>query len=232
MKVKGFFFFVACGLVAGCKLQKAATSGQAESTNLEKFVTEINLSIQNQDYDQFLNLVEKSVVVYQLPISDFEISPEKIDIVHNQISVISTAQGATDFEYYISDGASFSSPDFEYSLLDTGYFTITQKVTNSFGCTDISEKRVYVNYLINIFIPNAFHPNNDGKNEYFEPQGMGISTYELQIFNRWGEQIFYSEKGEAWDGKNAPTGAYFYVLRLTDFRGVPHNYSGIIHLIR
>ncbi|MCB9261957.1 MAG: gliding motility-associated C-terminal domain-containing protein [Flavobacteriales bacterium] len=176
--------------------------------------------------------VEKSVVVYQLPISDFEISPEKIDIVHNQISVISTAQGATDFEYYISDGASFSSPDFEYSLLDTGYFTITQKVTNSFGCTDISEKRVYVNYLINIFIPNAFHPNNDGKNEYFEPQGMGISTYELQIFNRWGEQIFYSEKGEAWDGKNAPTGAYFYVLRLTDFRGVPHNYSGIIHLIR
>ena len=66
MKVKGFFFFVACGLVAGCKLQKAATSGQAESTNLEKFVTEINLSIQNQDYDQFLNLVDSDYKSIQL----------------------------------------------------------------------------------------------------------------------------------------------------------------------
>jgi len=51
-----------------------------------------------------------------------------------------------------------------------------------------------------IYIPNAFSPNGDGVNDVFGPVGQNIERLELFIFNRWGQQIYESYHGEAWDG--------------------------------
>ncbi|MCC6720849.1 MAG: gliding motility-associated C-terminal domain-containing protein [Bacteroidia bacterium] len=100
-------------------------------------------------------------------------------------------------------------------------------------------KKVYSNYeCINyeplVYIPNAFSPNGDGNNEVFKPSVIGIISYELKIFNRWGQLIY---KGNtSWDGtisgKTAEQGVYFFNLRLSrnDLQNEIH--SGMVHLLR
>lgn len=52
-----------------------------------------------------------------------------------------------------------------------------------------------------VFVPNAFSPNNDGINDAFFAQGIGVDEYELTIWNRWGDQIFRTTDFNAvWDG--------------------------------
>lgn len=83
-----------------------------------------------------------------------------------------------------------------------------------------------------LFIPNAFSPNGDGYNDYFEIKGLArYSQVKLKIFNRWGNLVFesgnYGNNAGAsgyWDGianrgvrigkGEVPAGTYFYILDL------------------
>lgn len=54
-----------------------------------------------------------------------------------------------------------------------------------------------------VYIPNSFTPNNDGVNDYWQPQCIGAILYELKIFNRWGELIFPIQRpGIPWYGNS------------------------------
>jgi gliding motility-associated-like protein len=71
-----------------------------------------------------------------------------------------------------------------------------------------------------ILIPTAFSPNADGVNDTWEIFGIaGNAEVVVEIYNRWGEIIFYSKNyNEPWNGtyKNqpAPEGTYAYVVRV------------------
>ena len=60
-----------------------------------------------------------------------------------------------------------------------------------------------------LFMPNAFSPNNDGKNDFYKIGGLGILEMHLQIYNRFGELVFETQdKNELWDGSfNGKTNA-------------------------
>lgn len=62
---------------------------------------------------------------------------------------------------------------------------------------------LYVTVLPNdtVFIPNAFTPNNDGNNDFFQVYGTTIKTLDLKIFDRWGQLVFHtSDQFNGWDG--------------------------------
>jgi gliding motility-associated-like protein len=68
--------------------------------------------------------------------------------------------------------------------------------------------------------PNAFSPNGDGNNDEFCIQGLSkcISSFEISIFNRWGEKIYSStEANFCWDGKykgvSLDPGVFVYYLK-------------------
>jgi gliding motility-associated-like protein len=68
-----------------------------------------------------------------------------------------------------------------------------------------------------LHIPNVFTPNADGVNDTFEIYYSGSKTYQLYIYNRWGEEVFESkDKTKHWNGRinagNASEGTYFYLL--------------------
>ncbi|MCG8331842.1 MAG: gliding motility-associated C-terminal domain-containing protein [Chitinophagales bacterium] len=68
-----------------------------------------------------------------------------------------------------------------------------------------------------IYIPNAFSPNNDGRNDFFKPFGPDIETVSLTIYNRWGGMVYQeSGSGVQWDGLQArqalAAGIYVYQL--------------------
>lgn len=67
------------------------------------------------------------------------------------------------------------------------------------------------------YIPNAFTPNDDGLNDSFGLVGEGITEYNLQIFNRWGNLVFESHDMKSqWDGNyqntKAEIGVYVYKI--------------------
>ena len=69
-----------------------------------------------------------------------------------------------------------------------------------------------------VYLPRAFSPNNDGKNDQFFGAGERLDEFSIRIFNRWGQEVFYSNSTEnGWDGKyqgaEVPEGIYMYKVR-------------------
>lgn len=91
-----------------------------------------------------------------------------------------------------------------------------------------------------LFTPNIFTPNNDGDNETMVVAGKHLFSYNLTIFNRWGEIIYYTEEiNQFWDGDYAgepmPEGVYNWII---EYQGDPRAYgekqvlNGIITVVR
>ena len=122
-----------------------------------------------------------------------------------------------------------------------GYYTII--IENTDGCFDIDTVKV-LKYPCEctIYFPNAFSPNNDGKNELFLPSySCDIAAYQLMIFNRWGEKVFSADDAQkSWNGKingnTAAEGIYIYSLKYTPIikgaRMLPVKKNGVLTLIR
>jgi gliding motility-associated-like protein len=71
--------------------------------------------------------------------------------------------------------------------------------TDEYGCTFLDS--VLVQVTPTLFVPNAFTPNGDDKNNVFQPIMTNLETYELFIFDRWGQLILQTNDTEAyWDG--------------------------------
>ncbi len=89
-----------------------------------------------------------------------------------------------------------------------------------------------------LIMPNAFSPNNDGTNDVFKAGAIrNISSFNVLIFNRWGENIFQSNNlNFAWDGQlknqKCPEGVYFWVIQYVDINGNMHDLNGTVTLLR
>jgi gliding motility-associated-like protein len=105
-------------------------------------------------------------------------------------------------------------------------------------CSDTSEiVTLDVNNRGELFIPNAFSPNNDNNNDYFKIEGPIYDVFEMRIFNRFGEEIFNSTNQLfGWDGKvkneAAEAGVYAYYVKVKCPNGNIENKKGNITLIR
>jgi gliding motility-associated-like protein len=99
-------------------------------------------------------------------------------------------------------------------ITKTGFYQVT--VTNKCGTASDDVDLTFLPYACDIFIPNAFTPNSDTKNEVFRPSGT-VVLRKMQIYSRWGEML-YDKDGEdlSWDGmyegEPAPQGHYFFVI--------------------
>jgi gliding motility-associated-like protein len=108
-------------------------------------------------------------------------------------------------------------------------------VTDANGCIAIDSVNVWVNIDFNV--PNAFTPNGDGLNDYFNIQTDLLISYNISIFDRWGNMVFNSSdilKG--WDGnfagKPLEIGTYVYFIESVTTLNTPINKTGTIALLR
>jgi gliding motility-associated-like protein len=88
-----------------------------------------------------------------------------------------------------------------------------------------------------VYIPNTFSPGvTPQTNDRFGPEGLYIDNYEMQIYNRWGEQVFRTSESEKWDGtyqgEVVPGGVYHYQLIVTSDNGQQKTFNGQVTVIR
>jgi len=118
------------------------------------------------------------------------------------------------------------------------------KVVNEGGCESVDE--VTINTICNggnLFIPNTFSPNADGKNDKFYPRGSGLNQIKsLRIYNRWGEVVFTANNFDAndasvgWDGnfkgKPLPPDVYVYTCEVICMNNEVLTYNGNVTLLK
>jgi gliding motility-associated-like protein len=88
-----------------------------------------------------------------------------------------------------------------------------------------------------VHIPNTFTPaTTQGLNDQFGPEGLYIQNYQMQIYNRWGEEVFSTSKSEKWDGiyngEMVPQGIYQYKVLVLSEDGSRETFSGQVTVIR
>jgi gliding motility-associated-like protein len=118
-----------------------------------------------------------------------------------------------------------------------GSVTVMLVAENQAGCLDTVYHTYYVQPEMLFFVPNAFTPNGDGKNDYFFGDGVGVKDYEMRVFNRWGEMIYHSfEKRAVWDGMvngvMSANGVYVWKAIITGYDGVGYKKKGHVSLLR
>ena len=112
------------------------------------------------------------------------------------------------------------------------------EVINTDGCS--AKDSITITVIIpcaKIFVPTSFSPNGDGMNDLQCVMGGCIATMEFTIFDRWGEQVFYTlDQTECWDGmfrgKMVQSGVYVYRLKATLDNGERIIESGNINVVR
>lgn len=101
--------------------------------------------------------------------------------------------------------------------------TFSVTVTNEAGCTNVATLTITPRDPScdesDIFLPNAFTPNDDGVNDVLYVKSNFIETFEIHIYNRWGEEVFTSnDVNFGWNGtykgKKLPPDVFGYYMEV------------------
>ena len=112
--------------------------------------------------------------------------------------------------------------------------TYTLNFTDINGCKATDNVKIIYNGLV--YIPNSFTPDGN-KNMLFKVEGNNIKTFEISIFNRWGELIFLSNSiTEGWDGTykgvKCQNGTYIWKIIYSDYYTPKKELLGHVNLLR
>ncbi|MEL6590752.1 MAG: gliding motility-associated C-terminal domain-containing protein, partial [Bacteroidota bacterium] len=156
------------------------------------------------------------------------------DIFFDNLSI-----GAVAYQWDFGDGGLAERENPQHRYLETGRYPVTLTAFNSyFVCP--RDTTIYLEIIPDgdIYLPNAFSPNDDGHNDRFQIGGEGFQTFEIRIFNRWGELLAQSnDPSFGWDGTNrrgqaVPEGVYVFRVQAVLNDGFEVDRGGTITLIR
>lgn len=132
--------------------------------------------------------------------------PERIAFCETRELILDPGPYTT---YQWSDG----STDPTLLVTEPELYVVT--VTDVDGCTIVDSVRVRERCFEGIYLPNAFTPNRDGKNELFKAYARDINGYLLTVYNRSAHPVFVTTDPESgWDGtfegEDCPSGVYVW----------------------
>ena len=144
--------------------------------------------------------------------------------------------------YYLwdFDDLTFSnlfSPQHMYQ--NPGNYNVTLIVTDENNCKDTAEALITIKEISTFYVPNAITPDGDGENDIFTlfATNIDLNTFEMRIFDRWGEQLFYTQNiNQGWDGtfngQLVKQDSYVYVMKFVDLeKGELHKLIGKVLVI-
>lgn len=141
--------------------------------------------------------------------------------------------------YTWSPAASLNDPNIANPiaiLTATQIFSV--KAFTPEGCESYDDVTVKIYKGPDIYLPNAFTPNGDTKNDVFRGIAVGIKQFNyLKVYNRWGQLVFYAtDHNKGWDGtwkgQQQPGGVYIVLANGIDFKGNIIDKKSTVMLIR
>jgi gliding motility-associated-like protein len=209
-------------LTASGAAQYLWNTGQRTASIIVKPEQNTTYTVSGYDGKCYTDTLHITVHVHDKPHADFAYSPAK-PIINEEISFFAKTFGSSNYKWYFEEDPDnvTTSPDSNttHAFHKGGHKTVTLVVTNRAGCTDTMKYTIYIDDEINIFVPSVFTPNGDGLNDTFKVICNSVQSFNLQVFNRWGEEIFMSDDiNKGWDGtflgQKVQQDVYYWQLQL------------------
>ncbi len=170
------------------------------------------------------------VCIQENPIASFTVQNNPLPIIQTTTLLQNTSQNATSVFWDFGHDAQSSTV---FSPIHTfperaGNYLVTLVIQNANGCIDSTFEIIQIEQDPIYYVPNAFTPNGSELNNIFLPvfsPSLSLSSYQLQIFNRWGQTVFESrDPSKGWDGTistpNGPSmsqdGVYTYKISFVE----------------
>jgi len=160
-----------------------------------------------------------------------------------QFSNLSTPDPQTTLvssEWDFGDGQFSTEDEPEHNFNYVGTYSVELTVTDEIGCTDVHSSEVVAVEDYFIWIPTAFTPNGDGKNDIYKPilHNVTKSGFELFIYDRWGKVVYQSKDiHSGWNGIrqdngiSAESSSYSFVMRFISHRDIEEK-TGLFVLLK
>ena len=156
-------------------------------------------------------------------------SPLLVDFTNTSVGV------DTLFDYFdwsFGDGDNSNEFETENTYNSVGEFTAQLIVTDYYnGCSDSSEVTIITDGTTSLVIPVVFSPDGDGINDRFYVMQNNLLTLDVEVYNRWGENLYQWEgingdwDGRTFAGEQAPPGTYFIIITATGIDEAGNEYT-------
>jgi gliding motility-associated-like protein len=203
----------------------------------------VSISVKDAHNCQGTTVNNNMVVISPEPTASYTYAPTTAITANTEVTFTNTSTNNNTSAWNFGEpsiGASnnsiLSSPTHTYT--DAGTYCVKLMVQNLTGCADSTEQCLTVTNEPSLVIPNIFTPNGDGKNDLFSLTTIAIKELQCGIYDRWGLKVAEWNKVDGtWDGrtlngKNAPSGIYFYIIKATPSKGEELNKQGFLQLLR
>ena len=213
--------------------------GNVPKTFINDGVFQVSYTV--NDANGCSNTVFKNITVHPLPVAIFNAYPQPANILEPELTFYNLTDAnivAQTWMFYDSIYSTSTLPRPTHEFTSPGEYDVTLIVVTDKGCIDTTIQTVKIDENISFYVPNAFTPDDDGKNDNFTAYGVGIENFKMSVYDRWGQIIKITDNiNEGWDGKlgsgkKAEVGVYIYRIETTDIRKIKKVTFGHINLVR
>lgn len=188
--------------------------------------------------------LDNAVLVSGGPSASFNALPRRVSVNDPVTTISHEPEDLVNYLWTIDDIESDTSGTFRWTFDPPiiGYHDICLLATDSLGCFNSDCLQVLVDDDLTIWVPNAFTPNSDDKNEVWRPSVLGVEEgwYTLRVFDRWGLEVFSTDDpATGWDGtfnnggEALPQDVYVWILKAKDqFTPEKADLIGTVSLLR
>ncbi len=185
------------------------------------------------------SIATATINVYPSPVSSFQMSYGG-DIYYTSTSILTLnnySQGAVSYLWDFGNGDTSTAFEPQFGYNNTGSYTVTLTATNQYGCISVSMSSLQVKSPEHLYVPNAFSPNGDGTNDFFDVGNWNIINLRVNIYNRWGDMIYTSGNPDfRWDGTHhgrpVQEGVYVYQIAAIGIHGEEFDLTGTVTVVR
>jgi gliding motility-associated-like protein len=181
------------------------------------------------------------ITVRPSPEAGFTYAPQGLNNFDSEVYFTDASVNAVGWQWMFGQEGIAFVQDPVYLFQDTGAHTVQQVVFHENGCTDTAYATLDIVPEVRYFLPNAFTPNYDSKNDVYKGVGVteGLKDFEMAIWSRWGERVFFTrDPAEGWNGRvnntgdDLPDGVYVCIVKYRDPRNNPVEIKEFATLIR
>jgi gliding motility-associated-like protein len=183
---------------------------------------DVSLSFTTINGCPFDTTYSNPICVNPNPIPGIILIPDPPSVYDYEVTLENGSTGGNTYLWIIGGTDSITTEDVTVPIdlfpIDSSV-SVCLYVTSVDGCTAEICDTVLIEDKLDIYVPNAFIPDGNGRNDIFMPylNNINVDLYEFMIFNRWGELVFTTKNlNEGWDGTykgmNSPDGVYVWKI--------------------